>query len=186
LVEHTKSIMNLTKAVRGITTGAALVCFSVSGHGQSIPLPFGGLLGTTELATWSKNNMEELRREMDQLRQALRKSIQEQELEKKLTAADMERVSQAFSELRSVLEQERKLTLTLAQGFDKLSRQHRAEMADTKQSQQRAQEELTRLRDAVQKLEQERVAMEGNLSTLRAQLAEITRQPGRTPDGANR
>jgi chromosome segregation ATPase len=55
-----------------------------------------------------------------------------------------------------------------------------------KQPQDRAQEELTRLRDALQKLEQERVAMEVNLNTLRAQLAEITRQPGRTPDGATR
>ena len=178
--------MNLPKAVRGIASGAARVCFSVSGHAQPISLPLGGMLGTAELATWVRNSMDELRREMDQLRLALRKSIEEQELEKKLTAADAERVSQLFSQLGSVLEREKKLTLTLAQGFDKLSRQHRAEMADTRQSQERAQEELTRLRDALQKLEQERVAMEVNLNTLRAQLAEITRQPGRTPDGATR
>lgn len=185
--------MNLPKAVRGIASGAALVCFSVSGHAQPISLPLGGMLGTAELATWSRNNFHQLRSEMDQLRQALVKSNEEQDrqrlalaLEKQRTDADAERVSQLLHQLWSALEQEKKLTLTLAQGFDKLSRQHRAELAALKQPQDRAQEELTRLRDALQKLEQERVAMEVNLNTLRAQLAEITRQPGRTPDGATR
>jgi hypothetical protein len=153
--------MNLAKAVRGIALGAALVCFSVSGHAQSISLPFGGMLGTAELAVMVRNLANESERAHERLKAEL-------------------------ASVRRELEVERKVTLSLAQGFDKLSRQHRTEMADTRQSQERAQEELTRLRDVVQKLEQERVALEGNLSTLRAQVTEITRQPGRTPDGANR
>lgn len=161
--------MNLTKAVRGIALAAALIlpCSPtlVSAQGSSLPssvsLPLGGMLGTAELAVMVRNLSNEWGRALDRL--------------------NTELVS-----VRRELEVERKVTLSLAQGFDKLSRQHRTEMADTRQSQERAQEELTRLRDVVQKLEQERVALEGNLSTLRAQVTEITRQPGRTPDGANR
>jgi predicted nucleic acid-binding Zn-ribbon protein len=74
------------------------------------------------------------------------------------------------------LEAEKKLTLSLAQGFDQLSRQHRAELAALKRLQERTQDDMALLQGAAAELQVERRALEDELRTLRAQVAEIRKQ----------
>jgi chromosome segregation ATPase len=114
-------------------------------------LPLGGVLGTAELAAWVANRMRQVEQEMERLR----------------------------SEMASVkleLEAEKKLTLSLAQGFDQLSRQHRAELAALKRLQERTQDDMALLQGAAAELQVERRALEDELRTLRAQVAEIRKQ----------
>ena len=143
--------MNLPKAFRGIAVGAALACLGLSAHAQGMNLPLGGVLGTAELAAWVANRMRQVEQEMERLR----------------------------SEMASVkleLEAEKKLTLSLAQGFDQLSRQHRAELAALKRLQERTQDDMALLQGAAAELQVERRALEDELRTLRAQVAEIRKQ----------
>lgn len=153
--------MNLLKGFRGFALGAALACYGASGLAQGMSFPLGGVLGTAELATWVKNNMDEQQRAMHQLRSEL-------------------------ASLKRELEEEKKLSLSLAQGFDKLSRQHRAELEALKQQQDGAQKNLSSTQAALAGLRQDHTTLEATLLRLQEQIAGMKTQLGRAPDGATR
>jgi TolA-binding protein len=94
--------------LRALAAACALSLSAAGVSAQAISLPLGGMLGTTELATWSKNNFDELRREIDRLRadtrrltetaDALTKAL---DFERKQSVADAERTSALLLEARA-------------------------------------------------------------------------------------
>ena len=94
--------------LRALAAACALSLSSAGVSAQAISLPLGGMLGTTELATWSKNNFDELRREIDRLRADTRRLTETSDaltkaldLERKQSVADAERTSALLLEARA-------------------------------------------------------------------------------------
>ncbi len=92
---------------RALAAAWVLSLCAASVSAQTISLPLGGMLGTTELATWSKNNFDELRREIDRLRADTRRLTETSDaltkaldLERKQSVADAERASASFAEVK--------------------------------------------------------------------------------------
>ena len=94
--------------LRALAAACALSLSAAGVSAQAISLPLGGMLGTTELATWSKNNFDELRREIDRLRADTRRLTETSDaltkaldLERKQSVADAERTSALLLEARA-------------------------------------------------------------------------------------
>jgi TolA-binding protein len=93
---------------RALAAAWVLSLCAASVSAQTISLPLGGMLGTTELATWSKNNFDELRREIDRLRADTRRLTETSDaltkaldLERKQSVADADRTSALLLEARA-------------------------------------------------------------------------------------
>lgn len=126
----------------------------------------------------------------------------------------MHQLRSELASLKRELEEEKKLSLSLAQGFDKLSRQHRAELEALNEQRDRATRDLSAVasdlrakraqlealqqqQDGAQKnlsstqaalagLQQDRTVLEAILLRLQEQIAGMKTQLGRAPDGATR
>jgi TolA-binding protein len=92
---------------RALAAAWALSLSAASVSAQSISLPLGRILGTEELATWSKNQVDALIKDIDRLRGDTRKLTEtadaltkELELERKQSVADAERASASFAEVK--------------------------------------------------------------------------------------
>ena len=141
--------------VRTLAVASVLFFFGAMAGAQSLSLRLGGVLGTEELATWAKNNFDEQKRQIEQLRR------------------DTSRLAEAVDGLTKALERERNQTAEDARNTSSLLASFRA------QAQAQAQELLQQVKTEERLRQELAKQMEGRVSDIATQ---VLQQLGRTRD----